>query len=92
MPRRVQQVEHLAVVLERHDRGGDRDAPFLLDLHPVRTGAAVFAARLDRAGRTHGAARQQDMLGQRRLTGVRVGDNGEGPTAIGLLREGQFGH
>ncbi len=90
--RRVQQVEHLAVVFERHDRGGDRNAPLLLDLHPVRARPAVLAARLDRPGRAHGAARQQDVLGQGRLTGVRVGDDGEGPTAVGLLGESQFGH
>ena len=90
--RRVQQVEHLAVVLERHDRGGDGDAALLLDLHPVRTRAPVLAARAHGARRADGAARQQDMLGQGRLAGVGVSDDGEGAPPRSLLGQGQFRH
>ena len=77
--RRVEQVEHLAVVLERHDRGADGDAALLLDLHPVGPGPPVLAPRPHGPGRANGAAGQQDVLGQGRLARIRVGDDGEGP-------------
>ena len=77
--RRVEQVEGAAVILEGHHRGGDRDAALLLDLHPVRARAPGVAARLDRARQLDGAAEQQQLLGQRGLARVRVGDDGEGP-------------
>ena len=67
MARRVEQVEGQAVPLEGHHRRGDRDAPLPLHLHPVRPGAPLFAARLDRAGHLDRAAEQQQLLGQRRL-------------------------
>ena len=44
--RRVEQVENRAAILERHHRTRDRDAAFLLDLHPVRPRAPGLAAGL----------------------------------------------
>ena len=90
--RRVQQVEHLAVVLERHHRGADGDAALLLDLHPVRAGAAVLAAGAHGPGGADRPAGQQDMLGQGGLARIGVRDDGEGPAAAGLLFESQFRH
>src|SRR5690606_39290554 len=43
--RRVEQVEDLPLELERHRGGADRDPAFALYLHPVRSRAALFAAR-----------------------------------------------
>ncbi|MGY4454748.1 hypothetical protein ACVWZR_009408 [Bradyrhizobium sp. i1.3.1] len=76
--RRVQQIEHETLELERHDRGHDRDAALALDLHPVRTGVAPLALGLDLAGEIDGAAEQQQFLGQRGFARVRVGDDREG--------------
>jgi len=76
--RRVEQVEDAAAVLEGHHRGDDRDAALALDVHPVRAGLGAVVLGLDLAGELDGAAEQQQLLGQRRLAGVRVGDDGEG--------------
>ena len=97
VPGRVEEVEHLCPpvfcrVLERHHRGGDGDAALLLDLHPVRLGAPVLAARAHGTGRADGSPRQQDMLGQGGLARIGVRDDGEGPAAQGLLFESEFRH
>ena len=49
-----------------------------LELHPVGGGGALVLARGDRAGELHRAAVEQELLGQRGLAGVGVGDDGEG--------------
>ncbi len=49
--RRVQEVEHQPRVIERHGARRNRDAALALDLHPVRTGAPLLAARPHRPGR-----------------------------------------
>ena len=46
----IQQVDHAVAVLELHDRTGNRDAAFLLDSHPVRSGVFAGFSSLDRAG------------------------------------------
>ena len=87
MARRVEQVEHAAVVLERHHRGDDRDAALALDRHPVRAGRAAVALGLDLAGELDRAAEQQQLLGQRGLAGVGVGDDREGAAPLDLAGE-----
>ena len=80
----VEQVEDDVAVLEAQRGRADRDAAALLELHPVRARLAAAAARLDRAGLGDRAAVEQQLLGQRRLAGVRVGDDREGAPARGL--------
>ena len=82
--RGVQQIEHQPVMLEGHDRGRDRDAALLLDLHPVRAGAPALAAGAHGTRLLDGAAQQQQLLRERRLAGVGMGDDGEGPPPLGL--------
>ena len=48
-------------------------------------------ARLDGAGELDRAAEQQQLLGQRRLARVRVGDDREGAAPRDILREGLIG-
>ena len=91
--RRVEKIEHRAAILEMHHRGGDRDAALLLDLHPVRARAPCIAARLDRARDMDGAAEQQQLLGQRRLAGVGMGDDRErAPQAGGVAGQTGVGY
>ena len=73
--RRVEQVDDAPAVRELHDRRGHRDAALLLEAHPVRGRVARRLAPLDRAGHLDRAAEQQQLLGQRRLAGVRVRDD-----------------
>lgn len=84
MARRVEQVEDDAVALEGHHRAGHGNPALLLDLHPVRSRPPVIAARLDLARQMDSAAFQQQLLGQRRLTRIGVGDDRECPAWFGL--------
>ena len=68
-------------MLEGHDRGDDGDAALALDAHPVGAGAAALALGADVAGELDGAAGAQQVLGQRGLAGVGVGDDREGAAA-----------
>ena len=87
---RVEQVEHAAGVLEGHHRGDDGDAALALDAHPVGAGAAALALGAHVAGELDGAAGAQQVLGQRGLAGVGVGDDREGAAAGDL--GGGVGH
>ena len=85
--RGVEQVEDRVGVLEAQHGRGHRDAAAALDVHPVRGRGAARAAALDRAGDVDRVAVEQQLLGQRRLAGVRVGDDRERPPAGGLGRD-----
>ncbi len=86
--RGVEQIEGAAGVVEGHHRSGHRDAALLLDLHPVRARPAGVAARLDRAGELDRAAKQQQLLGQRRFPGVGVRDDRERPPPRHVVGKG----
>ena len=85
--RGVQQVEDVVVVGDTQRGRRDGDTAVLLHLHPVggHSLAVTLAVHGPRRGDRRGVQRQR--LGQRGLTGVRVGDDGEGPTTSGLLRD-----
>jgi hypothetical protein len=77
----IDEVEAAFGEIEAHHRGADRDAAFALHLHPVGSGAALLAARLDRARQLDRAAEQQQFFRQRRFTRVRMRDNRKRPAA-----------
>ena len=79
--RRVEQVEDAVAILEGHHRGDDRDAALLLDAHPVGAGRDAVLLRLHLAGELDRAAEQQQLLGQRGLARVGVGDDRKGAAA-----------
>ena len=82
--RGVQNVDAEALVLELHDRGGDRNAALLFDLHPVGGGGPGVFLALDRAGLGDGSAVEQELFRQGGLAGVGVADDGEGAPALDL--------
>jgi len=75
---RIEQVEGQPVMLEGHHRSGDRDAALPFDRHPVRACAPLLAARTNRARHLNRPAEQQELLGEGRLAGVGMRDDGEG--------------
>ena len=77
MARGVQNVDTKALVLELHDRGRNRDAALLLDLHPVGGGGAGVLFALDHAGLGDGPAVEQKFFRQGSFTGVGMADNCE---------------
>ena len=82
--RRIEQVEDTIGIFEGHHRGDNRDAAGALDPHPVRPRLRSGLLRLDSAGELDCTAKQQELLRQGRLAGVRMRDDREGPAAGGL--------
>ena len=82
-PRRVEQVDAVAVVIELQDGGTDRDAALALQFHPVGGGGALVLARGNGAGEVHRAAVEQQLLRERGLARVRMRDDGK--SAVSLL-------
>jgi len=81
---RVDQVEHMAAMLEAQGRRGDGDPSGALQLHPVGgdatpPGLAVHRARLGDRGSV-----QRQGLGHGRLARVRVTDHSERPAPFRL--------
>jgi len=80
MPRRVEQVNDMVGIMELHHRTGHGNATLLFNLHPVGRGVAGGLAAFDRAGHLDGASEQKKLFRERRLAGVRVGNDGKGAT------------
>ena len=79
---RVEQRQVMRAEIEL-DRGGrHRDAALALDVHPVGHHVAIGLAAAHRAGQLDRAGVQQEFLGQRGLTGVWVGNDGERAAAL----------
>src|SRR3546814_16367431 len=72
--RSVEQGEDQPRMFEGHHRRGHRNAALLLDLHPVGARAPRLPTRLHLALDMDRAARDEQVLGQRRL--ARVGEIG----------------
>ena len=78
MARRVDDVDLAVQPLAGGGRRSDRDAAFLLLLHPVHDGRAVvhFADLVGSAGVV------KDTLGDSRLTGINVGHDADVPDVL----------
>ena len=80
MARGVQQVDHVVAVHHLHDRGRHRNPALLLNLHPVTGRMARRLTRFHGAGNLDRPGKQQQLLRQRGLAGVRVGNDGKRAT------------
>ncbi len=80
----VEQVALHAAVVEGQRGRGDRDAALLLHLHPVARSRPATRARLDSTGLAHSPGVEEELLGEGRLPGVGVTDDGECATASRL--------
>ena len=87
--RRIEQIHHASVVRKLHHRGCHGNSALLLERHPVGRRVSRSFAALHRAGELNRTAEQQQLLGERRLTGVWVRDDGErAPTGNFVLERG----
>jgi len=68
----IEQVDGMPVILELHDRTGDRDAALLFHFHPVRGRVAGALAPLHGARQLNRSAEKQQLFGECRLAGVGV--------------------
>ena len=85
--RSVEQRHPPPVELELERRRRNRNAALLLERHPVRGRMTTIFAAADGPGELDGAGVQQQLLGQRRLAGVRMRNNREGPAPRNLTLE-----
>ena len=83
----IEDVDAGAVVGELQNRGSNGDTALLLDVHPVRDGMLGRALALDRAGSLDAAGIEQQFLGKRGLTGVRVADDRECAARRDFIRQ-----
>ena len=88
MAGRVEDIDMAAAIGELHGGAGHGDAALLFNLHPVAGGVAFGLARLDGTRLADRSAVEQQFLRQRRLTGVRVGDDGERPACFDFVPQG----
>ena len=78
MARGVEQVDDVIVIVELHHRTRHGNAALLFDFHPVGRGVTGGLTALDGAGHLNGAAEQKELFRERRLAGVRMGNDGKG--------------
>jgi hypothetical protein len=78
--------------LEFERRRADRDAALLLELHPIGHGVALCLAAADRARQLNRARVEQQLLRQRRLARVRMGNDCEGAAPRNLGAERLLGY
>ncbi len=78
----VQEVDFISLVLEFHDRGRDRNAPFFFHGHPITGGMAGGLAGFDGPGQLDGPAVQKQFFRQRGLPGIGMTDDAESPALV----------
>jgi hypothetical protein len=84
---RIEQRHAAAVELEFERGRRDRNAALLLERHPVRRRVAACLAAANRAGQLDRPCVEQQLLGQRRLAGIRMRDDGERPSPRDFVLE-----
>ena len=87
MARGVEDIDAEALVLELHDRGRDRDAALLFDLHPVGHSRAAVLFTFDCAGLRDRAAIEQEFFRQCRFARVGVRNDRKGPAAADFFSQ-----
>ena len=91
VPGGVEQIDDAVLPIGRdvgelQRRRGDRDAPGLFHLHPIRHGGASSGLAVNGTGLVDHVSVQDQCLGERRLTRVGMADDGEGPSTESLGR------
>ena len=88
MTRSIQKIDGVGAVIELQHRGGDRNAPLFLQLHPVGGHLALFTTCFHRTGLLDGTPVKQEFFRERGFTRVGVGDDREIATTINGLSQG----
>jgi len=83
--RRIEQVHLQPAVGELHDAGRDGDAALALHLHPVAHRGRTAALGLHRSGELDHSAVEEELLRQRGLARVGMGDDCKGLAAVHFL-------
>ena len=84
MARRIEDVDAMLIELEVEHRARHRDATLFLEFQPVAGRMPRGLLRPHRSGFPHGASVEKQLLRQRRLARIGMGDDREGPAALDL--------
>ena len=87
MPRSVQEIDLVILIIELHHRRGDADAPLLLNGEKVAGGFSCGFSGFDGSCLLDGAAEQKQFFREGGLARVRMADYCKGP-AFGYLFQG----
>ncbi len=85
VPRRVQDVDLVALVLELHHAGCDRYSALLLYLHPVAGRRLAYLVALHCPGHLYLPPEEQELLGERGLARIGVRYDGKGSPSLYFL-------
>ena len=80
--RRVENVDLVVMIVKLHDRSRHRDTPLFLDIHPVRGGCFSDLVAFHCSCHLDLSSKEQEFLGECRLTGIRVRDDGKRSSAF----------
>ena len=78
MARRVQEIKHATTIFEGHHRGDDRNTTLTFDSHPIRASLTPVRLGANFTRKLNRTAEKQELLGERRLARVGVGNDGKG--------------
>ncbi len=82
----IEQVDRIALVVELQHRGADRDTTLFFELHPVAGGGALVFSILHGTSKMNGISVEQELLGERGFTRIRMGDDGESAATRDFLK------
>ena len=72
-------------IVKFHYRSRDGNTALLLDVHPVGSGSFLDFIVLDGSGHLDLSSEEQELLGERGLTGIRVRNDRKGSSTFYLL-------
>ena len=81
----IEDVDFIVVVIELHHGGGYRDTTLFFDVHPVGCSCLLDLIAFYGTGYLYLSPEEQQLFGQRGLTGIRVCDNRKRSSSFNLL-------
>ena len=80
--RGIQNVDLVVAIVEFHHGSRHRDTTLLLDVHPVARGRFSYLVALYCSCHLNLSTEEQELLGERGLTGIRVRNDGKGTSSF----------
>ena len=85
MSRGIQNIDAVTVIFKLQYGRGNGNTSVFLNLHPVGYRMSGRCLTLYASCQVDGSSVEQELLGQGRLAGIRVGNNGKRPAAVDLF-------
>ena len=82
MPRSIEKIDLTVTMTKFHHRRRDRDAPLLLDFHPIAGGVTRGLTGFNRTSHLNRTAEQKQLFGKSRFPSIRMADDAKRPALI----------